>query len=259
MGIRPTRSTSFPGLPSMTYRLLIPLISCFWVMSAQAQQNETDSPPVTVTVTTNAPSLQNARASNTELPLRGSRQALTFGFDGFQLGALEGGIGGKYWLSPSAAVRGSLLFRVGASESDQDTQQTDGRSSIGLGVSLFAERHSPLASPNGRVSPYLVGGMTFGIEGYSQNSKFPLENEVQKIENDGKAVDFAVLVGLGIEYRVTRRLSFAGEHTFGATVRRATETETVFRTGQPNDVFEINDRDFILGTGTSRLMVSLYF
>lgn len=235
------------------------LAASVFFLDAQAQDTDETRKPVTVTVTTNAPSSEDSRPASDELPLRGSRRALTFGLNGFQLGEIEGGVGGKYWVSSSTALRGSFTFAVGASEGDEGTARTDGRSSIEFGIALLVERHSLLATPTGRVSPYLAGGFTFGVGGFSQNARFPLASEIQRIDNDGSTLDFGVLAGLGVAYRISRRVALSGEHTFGASIRSTSHTETIFRTGQPNEVSESDQRDFVLGTGTSRLMVSVYF
>lgn len=262
-------------------RLVILLLSAVLVLAAphstRAQQTPPDSVvvdtsnvtvPVRVRVTTNAPTAAPPPATPAAVeptppedppPLRGSRKALSFTFDTFALDALDGGVGGKYWFNSSVALRAAMRFNVEATERDVGSVESSGRSAIGFGFSLLAERHNPELVSIQRVSPYLVGGMRFDVSGFSESTEFPLDNAVQEIENDGMQLSFAALAGFGVEYRFARRVSLAGEHVFEAAIVRTSSDRLERRRDTPNVERDVDQRVFRLGTGTSSLIVSVYF
>lgn len=250
-------------LRALTYAVVAVLsVVCPSLVAAQAPDTA-NVRPVRVTIVTNAPQtvpVQPVTQDVSQEPfLRGSRNAVSFSFDGFDLGKIDGGVGGKHWFSTTSALRASLDFFVEATEGDVVGQQTNGRSAIGVGISAVAERHTSRLEAIERVSPYLAGGFRFAASGFSENTKFPLANSVQRTENDGNELDFRVLVGFGVEYRLSRRLSLAGEHTFGASIVRTNrDALQVFNDGT-RITTERNDRVFRLGTDTSRLILSVYF
>ena len=191
--------------------------------------------------------------------LRGSRKALSFTFDQFSLNALTAGVGGKYWFNSSVALRGAFRFNVEAIEDDIDTDETSGRSAIGFGFSLVAERHNPDLVNVQRVSPYLAGGMRFDVSGFSESTQYPLGNDLQEVEFDGSQLSFSVLAGLGVEYRFSRRVSLAGEHVFAATIERISRDRREQFRDLPDVEQSVDQRAFRLGTGTSSLILSVYF
>lgn len=245
--------------------------------AVQAQQTPPDSVvvdtsdvsiPVRVRVTTDAPTAPPSGATTTATaeprpqerpPLRGSRKALVFTFDQFSLDALDGGVGGKYWFNSSVALRAALRFDVEATENDVGSEESSGRSAIGFGFALLAERHNPDLVSIQRVSPYLAGGMRFDVSGFSESTEFPLENAIQEIENDGMQLSFAALAGFGVEYRFARRVSLTAEHIFEAAIERVSSTRVERLRNAPDVEREVDERVFRLGTGTSSLILSVYF
>ena len=223
--------------------------------------------PVRATLTSNAPTVpvfepvvtEQPQDTSDALPLRGSRRALSFTFDEFSLDGIDAGVGGKYWFGSKVALRASLRFDVSSQEDDIDSQEDRGITSIGFGAGLVAERHAPDASPFGRVSPYLAVGFEFGADAFSQSSRFPLDNPVQERRNDGHTLSFEVLAGFGVEYRVSRRVSLAGEHLFGARIASSTTDMEEVRGEEGTFRFERQTESFNLGTGTSSLILSVYF
>lgn len=225
------------------------------------------SGPVRVSLTSNAPTVPVLQPVSREatpdtsdvLPLRGSRKALSFTFDEFSLDGIDAGVGGKYWFSSNVALRSSFRFRVTSREDDIGTQENRGETTIGVGLGLVAERHAPDISPFSRVSPYLGVGFVFGVDAFSRSSQFPLENAIQETSNDGRTIFLGVQAGFGAEFRVSRRVSLAGEHLFGARINTGYENFEEIRRDEPNIFLETKNESFALSTGTSSLILSVYF
>lgn len=191
--------------------------------------------------------------------LRGSNRAIIFDFDLLSLNGLHGGVGAKWWLSSSSALRTTVDLTIQSREDTNGTLSNGGRNSIDFGLTGFIELHSKSFGPTERLSPYMGAGLRFGAGAFSDKTDFPLGNVVQQRKDQGAYVDFTALIGFGVEYRVARRVSFAGEHTFGATVRKESLDTSEMRRDEPDFLLERDITSFTLGTGTSSLILAIYF
>ena len=192
--------------------------------------------------------------------LRGSNRALSFSFDALSLRGIDAGVGGKFWLSPSTALRMTFNFRVDSdeivTEDIADDAIDDGLSAVAGGLGFVVEWHS---AHLGRVSPYLGTGFVVGGNASSRTTSFgPTSEQIRRrVKTNG--LDFGISAGLGVEWQVTRRVSIAGAHEFLAEVTLGTvERIESFRTS-PETVVSSDTRDFTFRSGTSSLILSIYF
>ena len=165
---------------------------------------------------------------------RGSK-ALLFEFSGFDnLGAnsFNGGIGGKYFIKPHMAIRGSLQFvTIDEDIPFQGTGGIDGNSQASrFGFSGALEIHVN----TGRVNPYFGGG--FGLSFTSTKSKTdeadPIDQITIKNNSDGEfgyfgGTAFTIFGMVGVEIFVIENLSLAAEYRLGfANISRKDEEIT---------------------------------
>ncbi len=191
-----------------------------------------------------------------EMPLRGSNRALSFSLDNLSLGALDGGVGGKLWLSPNTALRTSLNLRITSDEDVTGDAIDAGRSAVSGRLSFLVEWHS---EDFGRVSPYLGSGFAIGAGASSQTTDFATGTALRQSRQKGSNLLFSVHAALGAEVRISRRVSLAGEHLFGATVSLGDEERTEVFVDAPSQRTVRDVRSFTVGTGTSSLILSIYF
>ena len=198
--------------------------------------------------------------TDTELPPRGTNRALSFFFDELSLDDFETGIGGKLWISPTAALRLSLDLGVESTEVVTENEIDRGRSAISFGGSMFIELHR---YERGRVSPYIGSGFGVSTEAFSETTDFDLDtgNPIARERFKGSNIAFDVLAGFGVEYRLARRVSLGGEHQFAARVLIGSEDikRTPFDRTLPSTSTTRETRSFIFDTGASRLILSVYF
>ncbi len=195
--------------------------------------------------------------SSRDLPLRGSNRAISFTFDGLSLDEIDGGVGGKWWLSTNTAMRTSIDLSVVSDEDIVEGVSDRGLSAVAAGLSLLIEWHS---ADFGRVSPYLGSGFSIGGSASSETLDFGGTSPLARRKIKSSALDFAVNAAFGVEVRISRRVSLSGEHLFGARVHNGSRdvTET-FRDGTAETFTKGDLRGFTLSTGTSSLIVSVYF
>lgn len=226
----------------MTLLRSFPLLFVFLFIatSVQAQDPGTDDQP--------------------ELPPRGTNRALSFFFDELSLDDFETGIGGKLWISPTAALRMSLDLGVESTEAITEGEVDRGRSAISFGGSMFIELHR---YERGRVSPYIGSGFGLRTEAFSETTDFDIDtgNPISRERFKGSNLEFDVSAGFGVEYRLARRVSLGGEHQFAARVRIGSEDikRTPFDQSLPSTTTTRETRSFIFDTGASRLILSVYF
>jgi opacity protein-like surface antigen len=132
-------------------------------------------------------------------------KAVLFNFVGLSaidLGAYQGGIGGKYFFSDGLAARAMLLFGVDNKTTSGIPQGTDNSLSFGIGGGI--EYHLPLAY---HVSPYLGGILSFRTSAETVNPG----------ANKTSSTSFGLGAIGGIEYFFNENLSLAAEYQFGFT------------------------------------------
>lgn len=190
--------------------------------------------------------------------LRGSNRAITFSIDDLRLGGLDGGVGVRWYIAPNVALRTSFNLGVESTEDVIENSTDDGLSAFSTGVSLLVEWHTQAFR---RVSPYLTSGFGIGVEAFSSTTDFGLESPIRQRRRKGSFLDFEVEAGFGVEVFVTRSISLAGEHQALARVRTGDEELKEFmREGQGDDrIINRDIRSFTFGTGTSSLIVSIFF
>ncbi len=192
--------------------------------------------------------LGSAALSQTESEFLKTK-CLSFSFDGFDLGALNGGIGGKIWTSDATAFTLTVAGSFGSSKTDGNAQRTEQKQSVSY-VRLQAgfEQHTDLA--NG-FSPYLAEGVfgSFRTQKYTYSTSPPATGD----ENKQTTNAIGAVVGFGVEYWFTNRISVAGQQLFQGSYQFGSLTD-----GLPNSPSR-NTSGFDVSLGTSSLILSIYF
>jgi hypothetical protein len=199
------------------------------------------------------------RASDDVSPSLGiGSKAILFSFSGLSFlgaGAFNGGIGGKYFLWESMAIRGSLQFLTASKSTPGAT--TDGSTSatqFGLGGAV--EYHFLKT----RVSPYVGGGISFSTTATTDKSNTSPQVTV-KNRTAGEIIGSTTYLagtgfginGLGgIEFFITKELSLAAEYQLGySLLSRADEVGTTTTKNGSLSTFGI--------TATGLLTLACYF
>ncbi len=162
-------------------------------------------------------------------------RAVLFNFVGLStinLNGYQGGIGGKYFISNSLALRGLLLFGMDNKTTNGTPNLTDDYLSYGVGGGL--EYHLALASS---ISPYVGGAFSF-------------QNSVETT-NPGANRTTSTVWGVGaiggVEYFFNQNLSLSAEYQFGLTSTNI------------NPAFGPKNTEFQLGFQTVELTLAAYF
>ncbi|MCH8285988.1 outer membrane beta-barrel protein [candidate division KSB1 bacterium] len=186
-------------------------------------------------------------------------KALSFRFNGLNLGEFRGGIGGKYWVSYNRAITVSILF--GHNSNETKTKEVnagnirDSESSFTeLGFFTGYEFH---INRSKSFSPYLGFGVSlvYNRSESHLNRVIIINEEDIFISSDRESDIFrgAFEIAFGGEYWVTERLSFAGHQTFTIGYSRgSTKTRT-------SGNYNFDTSSFSANVGTSSLILSLYF
>lgn len=192
-----------------------------------------------------------AGAARAEAPYRKGDRALSFSFDGADLGSFDGGVGGKYWFSDQWAAIG--VVDIGYRSSDDNYEERESRywrdRSAGLAVGF--ERHYGKT----RFTPYIGAGL-----GGSYNDAI---TETSPSGGDRKDITekryygASARVGFGAEFWLTPRFSLGGEYrlevyyTDGWTEsRREGETEI--------PPIRVDKKTWQTDVFASRLVLSVY-
>lgn len=152
-------------------------------------------------------------------------KAVLFNFTGLStlnLGAYNGGVGGKYFISDDIAVRGMLLFGVDneTTKGTVDfTNATDNKLSFGIGGGL--EYHLPLAS---RVSPYLGGEVFFMNSAETFTPSVLAGGTANSIKTTTTSFGLGAIAG--VEYFFNDNVSLAAEYQFGVESDNTTNPGT---------------------------------
>lgn len=167
----------------------------------------------------------NLAFAQVEPKFKSGSMALLFNFAGLEnlnANSFNGGIGGKYYLSPTMAVRGGIQF-VTASE-DIPNNSTNGRDGEVSGTTLGLSGALEIHGGSGRISPYFGGGAAFSTTSTEFKSPTFTDNATQTvIKNDeaGEAINGSFFRGetrfdffalLGVEFFILNEVSLAAEY-----------------------------------------------
>jgi hypothetical protein len=194
--------------------------------------------------------------SDEDVLVRGSNRAIAFTLNQLSLDGLDGGIAGRFFIGPSTALRLGLNLNVESTEDITEDIDDFGRSAFGAGASFLAEWHSTTYR---RVSPYMGAGFGADFTAFSTTRDFS-DGGLAQERFKGTELDFSVNVALGAEVFLSPSVSLAGEHLIGADIIISdTERRQTFRDSSPEQLVKQKGRSFNFGTGTSRLILSVYF
>jgi hypothetical protein len=196
-----------------------------------------------------------AQEGKSEMPftLKG-KKALSFSFNGFNLGEFYGGVGGKMWLSNSVALFASVDMNYATSGLDKSDQRNGSKSSnftTGLNAGMIKT-----LSSNKRFLPYL--GFNLGLD-YSKSTTEPDNVNGFNTKTESGMFNIDLGAALGVESFITDGISLSAQHVFGLGFGFGTYKQTTEQPNQPNQVYEQNQSSFNFGLGTSSLILSVYF
>jgi hypothetical protein len=167
-----------------------------------------------------------AFAQKTEIG-KGSK-AVCFTFNGLSnlgLGTINGGIGGKYWISNDKAVMPIFLFGLNSTTVQAPTGMTnDNNSILEFGLRVNLEIHKPISNS---ISPYYGFGIGFRSISNTRKPSIPTSNPTAGITQETKSSETTFIVGglIGIEFFIRKNISLSGHYTFdfesGASTQKA--------------------------------------
>ncbi len=158
-------------------------------------------------------------------------KALLFSFaglDNLNANSFNGGFGGKYYLSPTKALRGGIQLATASrdipSNASAGVEAQDGKiSGTTIGLSGAIEVHSG----SGRVSPFIGAGAAFATtstENKEANIGAPSGQTTVKNNPAGETIGgitfvpgnrFDIFALLGVEFFIVKELSLAAEYRLG--------------------------------------------
>jgi opacity protein-like surface antigen len=205
--------------------------------------------------------------------LQSGSKALLFSFaglDNLNANSFNGGIGGKYYLSPTMAARGGIQFvsasrDIPANPGPGQTAQDGEISATTLGLNGAIEVHSG----SGRVSPFLGAGIAFSTTSTENKQvNFGPSSEQRVIKNDraGETINgnsflagtrFDVFGLLGAEFFIVKELSLAAEYRFGFSKISGKDEEDT--QGTSSDKFKAGSASGFGITTAGVLTLSFYF
>jgi hypothetical protein len=173
-------------------------------------------------------------------------KCLSFNFNGFNLGTIGGGIGGKMWTSNATAYTLSIGGSFYSNNTEANAQTTEGKeSSSFVQIQAGFEQHTDLGSG---FSPYFAGIAFGSFLTQKQTYARPLPGPGDEFNQTTNSV--GAMVGFGVEYWLTKRISVAGQQLFQASYRFGNQTSN----SQTR-----NTSGFSTNLGTSALILSIYF
>jgi len=171
--------------------------------------------------------------------------ALSFSFNGLNLGSYHGGVGGRHWISKSTVINASIGGTIYERKYDETATLDKGlEKTKSLYVGIGLENH--LESSND-FSPFVSYRFEYGFNdryyrgAYSTNENRDRTNSLN--------IDF----GLGVEYWILNRISLSGQHLFNARYEFGERSTG----GTPNEIQKI--KGFQTGLGTTSIILSIYF
>jgi len=162
--------------------------------------------------------IDNAHADERPHSLQSHQWALQFEIDGADLTAFEGLVfSGKYHLSRGSALRLGIGYNYTASVTQSVNPDPADRST----ESKFTEHNMQLAlqfvrylSVGSYFNPFLVAGAQYG-GGWYERSQFQTQPGLTDgYVLEGQFQSLGLVLGLGVEWFATRRISFLAEYRF---------------------------------------------
>lgn len=187
-------------------------------------------------------------------------KALSFRFNGLNLGGFRGGIGGKYWVSRNRAITASISLHHNSSETKPvgiNEPNISDRESTNTVLGFFTGYEFHI-NRSERFSPYLGIGVSFSYSrSESDQTTIISSNDgvllvAAKSKNETYRGDFET--GLGVEYWVKSRISFAALQTFTIGFSNGSRNTTISTSTENFDT-----SSFSAKFGTSSLILSIYF
>jgi len=178
--------------------------------------------------------------------------ALNFEANFISLSSFYGGIGGKTWLSDSytlvASVGGNYSSNtIDAAGNITKSEQT--RTSVILNFGF--EKHFQMAD---NISPYLSARLSGSYEKSTSLPSWDTSNTngtIKESKDSNYGIGFNL--GFGVELWLTNRISLSGQHLFSAYYYWGTIV------GYHEDSPEQDKRSFRINTGTSAIILAIYF
>ncbi|MCL4540413.1 MAG: porin family protein [Bacteroidetes bacterium] len=183
-----------------------------------------------------------ADAQTVNVTAQGNK-AVLFNFSGLSnlgLGAYQGGVGGKYYISDGMAVRGMLDFAINNQTTKGAANFTDATdNTLGFGLGAGLEYHLPLAS---KVSPYFGGLVSFMTTAETFTPSVFTGTVATSTKTSTTTFGLGALAG--VEYFFNQNISLAAEYQFGLNYSS--------RTNPSVDILD-------LGFQTAGLTFAVYF
>jgi hypothetical protein len=181
------------------------------------------------------------------------------GLSTVSIGQYEGGIGGKYWVSNKMALIGSIGGNAQKQTSSSTAANYTDSKYTASTCSFFAGVEDHFFIKN-KISPYLGGGMRFGIGRYTSYNSLPKDNPPPTATKKTTRSSWSVGVrgSFGIEFFFADWVSLSGQYQIdyntGSTTNKAILVSGESATN-PNDY---KYTSFTLGTSTSSLVATFY-
>lgn len=171
--------------------------------------------------------------------------ALSFNFNGLNLSSYYGGVGGRWWISQSTVLNGSIGGSISEREYEQ-TEITDKglEKNKYLNIGFGMENHFTASDD---LSLYLSTRLSFGYsDSYYRWTNYSNESS----EN---FYSYNLGFGLGIEYWLFERMSFSGQHLFNAYYGTGER-----KSQNPEEIVQ-NTKGYGVSFGTTSIILSIYF
>ncbi len=174
--------------------------------------------------------------------------ALSFSFNGFNLGSYYGGVGGRLWISGSTVLNASIGGSISETKYDPTGNYTSGLNKTKyLNIGFGFEKHF---DSDKDLSPYYSARLSVGI---SDQYYRPSNIQDYSYESIDKSNSFNLDFGFGIEYWILDRISLSGQHLFNVSYLSGK------RTIAGRDLVTQDLDGFGVNLGTTSLMLSIYF
>ena len=171
--------------------------------------------------------------------------ALSFSFNGLNLGSYNGGVGGRRWISNSTVVNASIGGSIYERKYDKTATLDNGlEKSKSLYVGIGVENH--LESSND-FSPFVSYRFEYGFHNQFYRSAFGSNEQRESTSS------ININVGFGVEYWILDRVSLSGQHLFNARYEFGERSTG----GTPNEIQKI--KGFQAGSGITSMILSIYF
>ena len=186
---------------------------------------------------------------------RASNKALSFSFNGLNLGEYYGGVGGKLWLSDALVLFASIDMDYNSNTQKKSAQSNGSKNSnFSTGLTVGTDFY---LTDSRRFMPYIGVNAALGFS--STTSETDFANFDGKNITETGLFNFSLGAGLGVESFVSSSVSIAAQHVFSFGFGTGSRKTTLKRANQLDQVDENDLSNFNIGLGTSSLILSIYF